>query len=181
MSDRFKDALIALLAELLPRRDYYSPVEYEITAASGNGKFSASPKNKRYREIKDAPIRGIFAGNAATRLSSGTSVLVGFIEGDPTRPYLLDVLDAPSKVVQNCTGNWEVTTSGDVVYGVGGIFKVSSAASWGARADYVDARFAQLQAAFDAHVHPTGVGPSGPPATPIVSFATVAATKFKLT
>ncbi len=179
-ADRFKDAIVAIVESLIPRRDHYAPIEYEITAATGNGKFSAKPKtSKRYKPIKDAPIRGIFAGNAASRLTAGTSVLVGFIEGDDTRPYLLDVLESPSKVVLDCTGNWECTTTGDVVYGVGGVFKVAGAASFVARADYVNARLAQLQAAFDAHVHPTGVGPSGPPASPIVSFASVACTKLK--
>ncbi len=178
--DRFKDAIAAIVESLLPRRDFYAPIEYEITAAEGDGKFSAKPKtSKRYREIKDAPIRGIFAGNAATRLEAGSSVLVGFIEGDDTKPYLIDVLDAPTKHVLECTGELDWTTGSDVHFGVGGMFKVAGAASFVARADYTDARFAQLQAAFDAHLHPTGVGPSGPPATPIVSFTTVASTKTK--
>ncbi len=38
--------------------------------------------------------------------------------------------------------------------------------------------FSALKTAFDTHVHPTGVGPSGPPTTPLV--ATAEATKLKI-
>ncbi len=176
--DRFKDAVAAIVAELIPNRAFFAPVEYTITKAEG-GKFSARPTSKRYPSITDAPIRGLFACNLASKLTAGSSVLVAFIEGDPSRPILQDVLAAPSEIALLCTGNvlWDVT--GDVRYGVGGIFKVNGGGSFVARSDYTDARFAQMQAAFDAHVHPTGVGPSGPPATPIVSFASVACTKIK--
>lgn len=47
-----------------------------------------------------------------------------------------------------------------------------------ALANLVDARFAQFKAAYEAHVHPTGVGPSGP-TTPLGPIESVACEKLK--
>lgn len=51
-------------------------------------------------------------------------------------------------------------------------------AQYVALANLVDARLAQMQAAFDAHFHPTGVGPSGT-TVPIGALDSVACEKLK--
>lgn len=48
-----------------------------------------------------------------------------------------------------------------------------------ALANLVDARFATVKTAHDTHAHPTGVGPSGPPAAPMPALESVACTKLK--
>lgn len=48
-----------------------------------------------------------------------------------------------------------------------------------ALANLVDARLSSIQSAFDMHMHPTGMGPSGPPTSLIVSLESVAATEVK--
>lgn len=96
LPDRFKDAIAAVVDQLIPNRKFFAPVEYRIVTAGG-GKFSALParRSSGYPAVTEAPIRGIAAGNAASTLSPGTSVLVGFIEGDRSQPFLLDVLESP--------------------------------------------------------------------------------------
>jgi phage baseplate assembly protein V len=71
------------------------------------------------------------------------------------------------------------TTTGEFMIKSPGLTQVGEGGQFVALANLVDARFATVQAAHDAHVHPTGVGPSGPPATPIGSLASVACTKLK--
>jgi hypothetical protein len=174
--ERFKVAMAAIVSELVPNRAFYAPVKYTLTKANGDGKFSAKPASridglKIYPEITDASIIGIHSSNAATTLTAGTTILVGFLEGDPTQPYLVDVLEKPNKLVTETTADFQIT--------VGGILKIAGAASFVARSDYVDARNTTIQSTFDAHIHPTPWGPSGPPTSPIGSLATVAATKTK--
>lgn len=43
----------------------------------------------------------------------------------------------------------------------------------------VDDRLSTVQSTFDAHTHPSGMGPTGPPTSLLVSFASVKATKVK--
>lgn len=54
-----------------------------------------------------------------------------------------------------------------------------TAANFVALANLVDAHLTTIQAAYDAHVHPTGVGPSGTTAAPIGALASVASAKVK--
>lgn len=54
-----------------------------------------------------------------------------------------------------------------------------SAANFVALANLVDAHLSTIQAAYDAHVHPTDMGPSGPPAALIGSLSSVASDKVK--
>jgi hypothetical protein len=58
-------------------------------------------------------------------------------------------------------------------------FGSKPSATFVALAVLVDARFAAIVAWLNAHVHPTGVGPSGASAPPIAGQASVAAVKVK--
>lgn len=52
-------------------------------------------------------------------------------------------------------------------------------AKYVALSDLVDTIVSTIQSAFDAHVHPTAMGPSGPPVTPIGALSSTAASKTK--
>lgn len=55
----------------------------------------------------------------------------------------------------------------------------SAATAWIALASLVDARLAAVVAAFNAHVHATGIGPTLVPTVPLGAQATVASSKVK--
>jgi hypothetical protein len=55
----------------------------------------------------------------------------------------------------------------------------SGASIYVALADYVDARIAAVVAGHNTHTHPSGVGPTGVPTTPIADQATTACTTTK--
>jgi hypothetical protein len=71
----------------------------------------------------------------------------------------------------------------DSVLMVPGVLRVVKSSSpddqFVALANLVMERLNAIQAAFDAHVHPTGVGPSGPPPSPIGPLADVASVALK--
>ncbi len=168
--DRFKDAIAVIVAELLPNRAFFAPVRYTITKAEA-GKFSATPTSDRYPEIAEAPIYGAFAGNAASELVAGSTVLVIFPEGNPADPVLLAILDTPTTLALESTDDTTLT--------VGGVFKVNGASDFVALAGLVATELEAIKTAYDAHVHPTGVGPSGPPAAPLTAPSSTACTKIK--
>lgn len=93
-ADRFKAAIAAVVDQLIPNRRFFAAVEYTLSKADG-GTFSADPAdpNEGYPAITDAPIRCLASANAGSKLTPGASVLVGWIAGDRTRPYLVDVLE----------------------------------------------------------------------------------------
>lgn len=111
-ADRFRDVLAALLDELLPRRRFYAPIRYRVDKCEA-GKFSATPEDKSagFPPIVDAPVRGIAGGNAASKLKSGTSVLVSFVEGDPGDPFLawIDEAVAPDELAHEAATKAKTT------------------------------------------------------------------------
>lgn len=78
------------------------------------------------------------------------------------------------RIVMPSGGDVSVNVSG------GGLVKVAGAEAFVARADLTDARLAALQQKFDTHIHPTGVGPSGVPTSPVTPLDSVAATTVKV-
>jgi hypothetical protein len=88
-TDRFKAALTALVDELLPERRFLAPAEYRVDKCE-DGKLTAKPASdaRGLPPIVDMPIRGSIAGGVSTKLKRGTSVVVMFIDGLPSRPFL---------------------------------------------------------------------------------------------
>lgn len=68
---------------------------------------------------------------------------------------------------------------GDVLVKVDGLLKVAGAGDFVALAQKVDTAFQNIVTWLTAHVHPTGVGPSGPPTPPPTGQASTAATKTR--
>jgi phage baseplate assembly protein V len=68
---------------------------------------------------------------------------------------------------------------GDVEVLITGLMKVAGASDFVALAAKCDARFAAIESNLQAHVHPTGVGPSGPGTPPLTPGDSVAASKLR--
>lgn len=90
--------------------------------------------------------------------------------------------------IEVVVGGVKVTAAADVELLPDGLLKVAGASDFVALAQKVDDAISaivqalnDLVTAYNAHVHPTGVGPSGPPppGTPLAPQGTVACTKVK--
>lgn len=78
-------------------------------------------------------------------------------------------------------GNATIEATGDVHVKPGGLLKVDGAADFVALAAKCDARFDALELDAATHIHPTGVGPSGPEIVPLTPGESVKCTKTKTT
>lgn len=99
--------------------------------------------------------------------TAGAKCRIRFVNNDPTRPECVGIVgDSRNSTVDVSSG----------------LLKVNEGSQFAALANLVNANFATLATLFTAHAHPTGVGPSGPPAVPMVAasdFPSVACTKLK--
>jgi hypothetical protein len=100
--------------------------------------------------------------------------------GDLTRhglsyPYALPCAGPDDDVFGDAPANAAVIIVGDHLR----ISSEGGTADFVALASLVTARLDAIQSVFDAHTHPTGVGPSGPPASPIGALAAVACVTLK--
>ncbi len=149
--------------------------------------------------LPNVPIKWMRAGGFIFHwpLSEGDFVEVTFHEADLSQWLSTgqkgDVADRRRFDLSNATAApssaWplsmiispeDATDPGVVLNGPGTVRIGSLAASvFVALAPLVDARILAIQMAFDAHIHATGVGPSGPPAAPIGALGSVTATKLK--
>lgn len=154
-------ALSKLLDLLDPRRAFRAPVEYRVVGQDGD-RFRLQPVRTAlgYPDLARVPVRPGMAGHRAD-VQLGELVLVSFIEGDPSRPAITshDAPDAPG---------WNPS-----------LIEFGAAADYFALAGKVDAGFSQINQWLDAHTHPTGVGPSGPPATPTSAVDATACAKVR--
>lgn len=94
-ADRFKDAIISLLAELLPERKFLAHVEYSVTKSSG-GKIEAIAKDRSsgYPPLAGVVVRGFFSANSS-ELPVGASVMIGWERGRREAPFIANVLELP--------------------------------------------------------------------------------------
>jgi len=84
--DRVLSALRALVRAEFPRLTFLGVYEYSVQA-NGNGNLDALPTDTTLSlpGIQAIPIR---LPLGAAKPAVGSSVLVGFVNGDPTRPYV---------------------------------------------------------------------------------------------
>lgn len=90
------------------------------------------------------------------KIIPGTQASVVFLDGDPAKPVVTSFKEA------------------DVIQ-----LTIGAGASYVALSTLVDAAVETIKTAFNAHVHPTGVGPSGPPAVPLTAIPSTASVKLK--
>lgn len=135
----------------------------QVVSQAGDGTLELLPDSPRLRGTGIAKVK-IAPGLAGTKVTvpQGAVCFVAFDGGDPSKPFVL---------------GWESET-GMSLTTLGAV----SQAQFAARADKVDALLSNLKTHLNAHVHPTGVGPSGVPTTiwQASGPATVACSRLKV-
>lgn len=109
MADRFKDAIIAIVNELIPERKFLATVEYRVTKSDG-GKIEAIPSDDSsgYPQLRSVPVRGAFGANGST-LAEGASVMIAWERGRREAPYIANVLDTPKTFDAKATTSASIT------------------------------------------------------------------------
>lgn len=91
MSDvgRLTSILSAIVKKLIAPTAYHALYEYRVISQSGNLlDLSPADPGRGLPALSAVPMRPGVSGAKAT-LKDGTSVLVGFVNGDPSRPAVL--------------------------------------------------------------------------------------------
>lgn len=116
----------------------------EVVSQAADGTLDLMPDDDRLRSqgLQSVPIRHGLPG-VRVEVPAGERVLLGFDAGDPSKPYA--ALWHEGQITR-------VFIGGEVAV---------------ALSTLVSERIDTIQQAFDAHIHPTGMGPSGPPQEPI--------------
>jgi hypothetical protein len=157
------EALAKIFDALDPRRRYRCSYEYRVVSQAGERlNLQVVRVASGLSDLARVPVRPGMAGLRAT-VKLGELVLVDFIEGDPSRPCVRshDAPDAPG---------WEPQ-----LLEIGG-----KTGDWIAQAGKVATEINRLWTWNEQHVHPTGVGPSGPSSTTHTSPASTACAKVKV-
>lgn len=84
-NDRLKRALFALFKASVPRLDYYTTYSAKVVIQSGD-LFDLQPDDARIPPMGGIPIRHGLPG-VTIRIPPGSTVLVGWENGDPSRPF----------------------------------------------------------------------------------------------
>lgn len=181
--DRLKAAISAVVRELFPNLRFYGAYAYRVSKGE-DGKFSGKPERATagLPDLVDVPIRGpTIGGQSRLKLTSGQSVVVMFVDGDPARPFLAfgDSESEPTESGLKATGKLAFVAGADELHTVSGLLKVNGASDFVALAQKVATELAAIKTWADVHIHPTGVGPSGPPAAPLPAAGSTACTKLK--
>ena len=84
-------ALAAVVRELFPDLDYFGLYEYRIVAGNGATGFKLRSTLADLPDLAGVTFypRGAATTTAPGVLQPGDTVLVGFVNGDPTRPCIL--------------------------------------------------------------------------------------------
>ena len=145
-----------------PWRRYRCLHEYRIVSQSGERyNLQIARVSTGLPDLRRVPVR---PGVAGTRWDAklGGLVLVAFAGGDPSRPGIVawDAPDAPG---------WLPT-----------LVEIGESSDFAALAGKVGTEIQRIRTWADAHTHPTGVGPSGPPAAPTTAHQSVACTHVRV-
>lgn len=85
--DRFERAISAFVREMFPTLDYMGLYDYSVVSFDTGAQLAdlAPVKQVGLPELSQVPLR---SWGVKVNLKSGTSVLVGFENHDPARPYV---------------------------------------------------------------------------------------------
>jgi hypothetical protein len=158
MSDRLSSALKELITLFTAKVDYLALYPSEVFSQDSDGSLQVFPDNQSIAKQAGVKLHSPFPHCKVT-VTKGARVLLGFEEGDPSKPYCLPSWSSPDGTLT--------------------LIDIGSGSQFVALSNKVDQAFADLKTYIDAHTHPTGVGPSGPPASPYLQPATTACTMFK--
>lgn len=145
-----------------PWRRYRCLHEYRIVSQSDERyNLQIARVSTGMPDLRRVPVR---PGVAGTRWDAklGGLVLVAFAGGDPARPNIVawDAPDAPG---------W-----------LPSLIEIGESSDFVALAGKVGTEIQRIRTWADAHTHPTGVGPSGPPAAPTTAHESTACTRVKV-
>ncbi len=160
-ADPLRAALDVLVRQATKHFDFYAIRAGKVVSQNGDGTLEIKLDDADMPGMSKVPIAYGVPGISA-KVKKGARVHVSFADGSPTKPRAV-VIDS-AEVIE-----LQVNT---------GMVKVAGASDFVALAQKVDTAVQNIITAFNAHVHPTGVGPSGPP-PPISPQQSVACTKTK--
>lgn len=148
---RLRGALERVIRWVMRDTLYLGQYTATVVRQAADGTLDLLPDDDRLRSqgLQSVPIRHGLPG-VTVEVPAGERVLLSFDSGDPSQPYAA-LWHAGQVTRVNIGGETAVALS-----------------------TLVSERLDTIQAAFDAHVHPTGMGPSGPPASPIGPLEPVA-------
>lgn len=169
--ERLLQSFRSLVQDELSRLFYGPPVEYVITSAD-TMKINCAPVDaaSKWPPLSNVPLKPSISGEIVKPTVGGKALIV-FLDNDPTQYRCISVEGTTQQTAFSTSGNFTVT--------VGGLFEVNGAGDFVALAQKVLSEMTSQKTAFDTHVHPTGVGPSGPPAAPFPTPGSTACTKLK--
>ena len=118
-TDRLKRALTSIVSGILGRIDYLALYQAEVVSQSG-------------QTLEVRPLVPIWHGlpGVEVTVKKGAIVLIGFRDGDPTRPFaMLWQSETLSDVKLTASGKVEISASGDVSVSADGSASVSASGS----------------------------------------------------
>lgn len=127
-SDRLKRALASLVSGIMGRVDYFALYQAEVISQSGQT-LELRPLDSRFPDMDEVPIWHGLPG-VEVKIEKGAIVLVGFRDGNPTRPFaMLWQSETLTDVKLTASGKVEVSAGGDVSVSADGDAKVSAQGS----------------------------------------------------
>lgn len=112
-SDRLKRALASLVSGIMGRVDYLALYQAEVMSQDGQT-LEVRPLDARFPDMDEVPIWHGLPGVEVT-VQKGAIVLIGFRDGDPTRPFaMLWQSESLTDVKLTASGKVEVSAGGDV-------------------------------------------------------------------
>jgi hypothetical protein len=168
-TERLLTSLRSLIRAEIASLSYQGVWEYTIASGSSTT-VDVTSSDPRMPDLSAVPMMAGLMGEVVTP-TPGSKCRITFVNGDPTRPECISIEGESLKTTFGATTNIEANP--------GVMFKVGNGLDFAAHALKVDLNFAALIAMFNAHIHPTGVGPTLPPIVPAVPAVPTQCLKLK--
>lgn len=161
--DPLRAALDGIIRQSTKHFDFFAVRAGKAVAQNGDGTLEIKLDDDDMPGMSKIPIAYGIPGVTA-KVKAGARVHVEFVGGSPKNPRAI-VVDSSGAIELKLDADVRVVGGGDFV----------------ALAKKVDDIHKAIKTMHETHVHPTGVGPSGPPVAPVPPTVTqsVACTKLK--
>lgn len=169
--NRLVNMIRRIVRSEFPKMTFLGSYEYSIQSVNVD-LIDISPTDTTVGlpSLASVPMNPGLLGEVVTP-TSGKSVVVIFLNGNPSRPVIIGIVGPNDKS--------SITVTGDFSIIPGGLLKVAGASDFVALGSPTNSNFSSLKTWADTHIHPTGVGPSGPPAAPSPTPSDVKSSKTK--